>query len=162
MFITHLLCIYISVFTLCPHVNVLCCAYMTNLLFIQKVKVTERKHLIPKHNVSSSLRVFVQNLLKFFLLCSLMSIWECFVLVFIWQTFLTAYKVEDKVTERKLLKMFLNMYFIYLFLFFLYIFFFFFYLMLYVPTHCSSNVIVPGFYSALINAFQKQLQYFNK
>ena len=40
-----------------------------------------------------------------------MSIWECFVLVFIWQTFLTAYKVEDKVIERKLAKMLLKTYF---------------------------------------------------
>ena len=40
-----------------------------------------------------------------------MSIWECFVLVFIWQTFLTAYKVENKVTERKLVKMLLKTYF---------------------------------------------------
>ena len=46
--------------------NVLCCAYMTNLLFIQKFKVTERKHLTQKQNVSSSLRVFVQNLLTLF------------------------------------------------------------------------------------------------
>ena len=66
MFITHLLCFYISVFTLCPHVNVLCCAYMTNLLFIQKVKVTDRIHLTKKQNVSSSLRVLAQNLLNLF------------------------------------------------------------------------------------------------
>ena len=71
MFITHLLGFYISVFTLCPPVNFLCCTYMTNL-FIQKVKVTESKHLTQKHYVSSSLRVFVQNL--FCLQCSLMSI----------------------------------------------------------------------------------------
>ena len=57
---THLLCIYVSVFTFYPHVNVLFCAYMTSLLFIQKVKVTERKHLTQKQNVSSSLRVFAQ------------------------------------------------------------------------------------------------------
>ena len=61
MFITHLLGFYISVFKLCPPVNFLCCTYMTNL-FIQTVKVTESKHLTQKHNVSSSLRVFVQNL----------------------------------------------------------------------------------------------------
>ena len=63
MFITHLVCFYISVFTLCPRVNVLCCPYMTNLLFIQKDKVTERKHLTQKQNFSSS---FVQNLLNLF------------------------------------------------------------------------------------------------
>ena len=64
MFITHLLGLYISVFTLCPPVNFLCCAYMTNL-FIQTLKVTESKHLTQKHYVSSSLRVFVQNLFLF-------------------------------------------------------------------------------------------------
>ena len=67
MCITQLLCFYISVFTLCPHVNVLCCAYMINL-FIQKVKVTKRKHLTQKHYVSSSFKVFVQNLLNLFAL----------------------------------------------------------------------------------------------
>ena len=64
MFITHLLGFYISVFTLCPPVNFLCCAYMTNLS-IQKVMVTESKYLTQKHYVSSSLRVFVQNLFLF-------------------------------------------------------------------------------------------------
>ena len=64
MFITHRLGFYTSVFTLCPPVNFLCCAYMTNL-FIQKVKVTESKHLTQKHYVSLSLRVFVQNLFLF-------------------------------------------------------------------------------------------------
>ena len=65
LFITQLLGFYISVLILCPHVNFLCCAYMTNL-FIQKVKVTENKHLTQKHYVSSSLRVFVQNLFTMF------------------------------------------------------------------------------------------------
>ena len=46
--------------------NVLSCAYMTNLLFTQKVEVTERKHLTQKQNVRSYLRVFVQNLLNLF------------------------------------------------------------------------------------------------
>ena len=64
IFITHLLGFYTSVFTLCPPVNFLCCAYMTKLL-IKKVKVTESKHLTQKHYVSSSLRVFVQNLFLF-------------------------------------------------------------------------------------------------
>ena len=66
MLITHLLGFYISVFTLYPHVNFLCCAYMTNL-FIQKVKVTESKSLKKKqkHYVSSSLRVFVHNFFLF-------------------------------------------------------------------------------------------------
>ena len=64
LFITHLLGFYISVFTLCPPVNFLCCAYMT-ILFIQKAKVTESKHLTKKHYVSSSLRIFVQNLFLF-------------------------------------------------------------------------------------------------
>ena len=63
MFITHLLGFYISVLTLCPSVDFLCCAYMT-ILFIQKV-VTESKHLTQKHHVSSSSRVFVQNLFLF-------------------------------------------------------------------------------------------------
>ena len=44
MLITHFLGFYISVFTLYPPVNFLCCAYMTNL-FIQKVKLLESKHL---------------------------------------------------------------------------------------------------------------------
>ena len=64
MFITHLLGFYISEFTLCPPVNFLFCAYMTDL-FIQKVKVTESKHLTQKHYVSSFLRVCVQNLFLF-------------------------------------------------------------------------------------------------
>ena len=64
MFITHLLGFYISVFTLCPPVNFLCCAYMTNL-FIQKARSQKEKHLTQKHYVSSSLRVFVQNLFLF-------------------------------------------------------------------------------------------------
>ena len=49
MLITHLLGFYISVFTLYPPVNFLCCAYMTNL-FSQKVKVTESKHLAQKYS----------------------------------------------------------------------------------------------------------------
>ena len=64
MFITHLLGFYMSVFALCPPVNFLRCAYMTNL-FIQMVKVTESKHLTQKDYLSSSLRVFVQNLFLF-------------------------------------------------------------------------------------------------
>ena len=64
MFITHLLGFYISVFMSCPPVNFLCCAKMTNL-FIQNVKVTERKHLTRKHYVRSFFRVFVQNLFLF-------------------------------------------------------------------------------------------------
>ena len=79
---------------------------MTNL-FIQ-VKVTESKHLTQKHYVSSSLRVFVQNL---FLLSMFFYVHMRMFLVFIWQTFLTAYKVEDKVTERNLVKMLLKTYF---------------------------------------------------
>ena len=41
----------------------LLCLY--EYLFIQKVKDTESKHLNQKHYVSSSLRVFVQNLFLF-------------------------------------------------------------------------------------------------
>ena len=96
-----ILCFYASMFTLCPHVNVLSCAYMTNLLFIQKVKVTERKHLTPKQNVSSSLRVFVQNLLNLFTMFFNVHM-RIFVLVFYMTNFLFKlhiYKVEDKVTE---------------------------------------------------------------
>ena len=57
IFITYLLCFYISVLTSCPHMNVPCCAYMTNLLFTHKVKVnvkvTKRQNLAIKQNVSS-------------------------------------------------------------------------------------------------------------
>ena len=66
MFITHLLGFYISVFTLYSPVNFLCCAYMTNL-FIQKVNVTESKHLTQKYYVSlkgiCAEFVFVYNVL---------------------------------------------------------------------------------------------------
>ena len=39
IFITYLLCFYISVLTSCPHMNVPCCANMTNVLFTDKMKV---------------------------------------------------------------------------------------------------------------------------
>ena len=124
---THLLGFYISVFTLFPPVNFLCCAYMTNSL-IQKVKATESKHLTQKHYVSSSLRVFVQTLFlstKFFNVHMRMF---CF--SFYMTNFLNCVQVEGKVTERKLSKCFLKRIFSYS--------------RLYLPTHCSSNVIVHG------------------
>ena len=57
IFVTYLLCFYISVLTSCLHVNVPCRANMTNLLFTHKVmvnvKVTKRQNLAQKHNFSS-------------------------------------------------------------------------------------------------------------
>ena len=61
MFITHLFGFYISVFTFCKF-SLLC---LYEYSFIQKVNVTESKNLKQKHYVSSSLRVFVQNLFLF-------------------------------------------------------------------------------------------------
>ena len=143
MFITHLLCVYISVFILCPHVNVLCCAYMTNLLFIHKVKVTERKHLTQKQNVSSSLRVFVQNLLNLFTMFFNVDMrMFCFSL---YMTYFHNCIQSGGQGHRK--KVAQNAYYNVLFS----------YSRLYLPTHCSSNVTVPGFYSHLLQCRSKTI-----
>ena len=67
MFITYLLCFYISVFTFCRHVNVLCCAYMTNY-YLSKRSWSQKgkKKPDPKANISLSIKVFVPNLLNLF------------------------------------------------------------------------------------------------
>ena len=106
MFITHLLGFYISVFTLCPSVNFLCCAYMTNL-FMQKVKVTESKHL--EKSKSSSLRVFVQNLFLFTMFFNVHMIMFCF--SFYRTNFLNCVQSGAYGHIRKLVKMLLKTYF---------------------------------------------------
>ena len=108
MFITHLLGFYISVFTLFPPVDFLCCAYMTNL-FIQKVKATESKHLTQKHYVSLSLRVFVQTLFLPTMFFNVHMRMFCF--SFYMTNFLNCVQSGGQGHRKKVVKMLLKTYF---------------------------------------------------
>ena len=86
-----------------------CCAYVTNL-FIQKVKVTESKHLTQKHYVSSFLRVFVQNLFLFTMFFNVHMRMFCF--SFYMTNFLNCVQSGGQGhRKKKLVKMLLKTYF---------------------------------------------------